>query len=87
MVGFPVEVLTGQAVGTDLSLGFAVQVLIAAAPPDGGHGAHPEVIGIGAHGVNGLLEARLDLEAPAVETDHVQRVHGQVGGHEDQPTP
>ena len=43
------------------------------AAADGLHVLHPEMVGIGADGVNGLLEADFDFEAPAVKADDLQR--------------
>ena len=63
--------------------GLAVEVLIALAPVQGGHGGHPEVVGISAEVVDGLPETGLNFEAPAVEADDVQWGHGQVGAEED----
>src|SRR5437879_5242859 len=61
-----------------------VQVLVALAPLQRGHGVHPKMISVGTQGVNGLPEARLNLEAPGVEADDVQWAHAQVGTEQDQ---
>src|ERR1035437_7696848 len=85
----PVALIGGEFAANPLAVafGFAVQVLVAAATAEGGHGLHPKVIGIGAQRVNGLLETDLDFESPAVEADDVQRVHGQIGAEENEPPP
>src|SRR2546422_1316532 len=57
-----------------VSFGLALHILLAAATVDGGHVLHPEVISVSPHGVNGLLEADFNFEAPAVEADNLQRV-------------
>ena len=46
-----------------------IEDLITAAPMNRFHVAHPEVVGIGSHRVNGLFEADFDFEPPSVETD------------------
>src|ERR1035437_261470 len=85
----PVALIGGEFAANPLAVafGFAVQVLVAAATAEGGHGLHPKVIGIGAQRVNGLLETDLDFESPAVEADDVQRAHGQIGAEENEPPP
>ena len=45
------------------------------------------MIGIGAQGVNGLLETDLDFESPAVDSNDVERVQGQIGAEENEPPP
>jgi hypothetical protein len=49
-----------------IALGLVVRVLIARAARPGDHGSHPEVIGVGAYDMDGLLETELDFEAQAV---------------------
>src|ERR1035437_3913596 len=85
----PVALIGGEFAANPLAVafGFAVQVLVAAATAEGGHGLHPKVIGIGAQRMNGLLETDLDFESPAVEADDVQRAHGQIGAEENEPPP
>src|SRR5213593_2740120 len=51
---------------------FAVQMLVAIAPTQGSHDAHPEVISISANRVNGLPKAGFDFETPGVEAQDVQ---------------
>src|SRR6266498_2339418 len=67
-----------------VSLGLTLHILFAAAAVDGGHVLHPEVISVSPHGVDGLLEADFDFEAPTVEANNFQRVQGQIGAEEDQ---
>ena len=55
-----------------VAFGFAMHVLVALTPANGGHSLHPKVIGIGAQCVNGLLETDLDFESPAVESNDVR---------------
>ena len=55
-----------------VNLGLALYILLAAAAADGSHVLHPEVIRVSANGVNGLLEADFDFEAPAVEANDLQ---------------
>src|SRR5690348_1205464 len=71
--------LVGTQLATDVrsvSLGFALQVLLAAAAMNRSHVLHPEVIGISPDGVDGLLETHLNFEAPAIQADNLQRVEG-----------
>ena len=58
---------------------FPVQVLVAASFSPRGHDFHPEVVRIGAQGVQGLLEAHLDLEAISIEAEEVERVQRGQG--------
>ena len=77
----------GRELASDLSavsFGFAMQVLVAAAPANGCHIAHPEVVGVSAHGMDGLPEACFNFESPTVKANDVQGVHSQVGAEEDQ---
>ena len=79
--------LVGGELAADVlpvKLGLALHILLAAAAVDGIHVLHPEVIRVGPDGVNGLLEADLNLEAPAVKANNLQRVQGQIGAKEDQ---
>src|SRR5438552_18527614 len=55
-----------------VNLRLALHILFAAAAADGSHVLHPEVIRVSANGVNGLLEADFDFEAPAVEANDLQ---------------
>ena len=68
--------------GVAVVLRFAVHVLVAAPALDGGHGAHPEVVGEGAQNVKGVLEGDLDLEAQAVEADDFEGRQFEIGAHE-----
>ena len=68
----------GRAVGGRL----AVQELVALKAAQRGHRAHPEMIGPGADGVEGLFERDLDLEAQGVESDDLGRSERDVGGQE-----
>src|ERR1035438_10518559 len=72
-----VALISGEFAANRLAVavGFAVEVLVAAAPADRGHGLHPKVIGIGANRMDGLLESDLDFESPTVEADDVPGVH------------
>src|SRR2546426_128643 len=82
-----VAVVCGHLVPDHVAVLFAfvVQVLVAAPTADGGHPHHPEVVGVGPQGVQGLLEADFDLEAAAVELDDFQGCEGEQGSHEDDP--
>ena len=60
-----------------------MQILIARTPLDGRHGRHPEVIGIGSHGMNGLLETDLNFETPAIELDDLKGRQEKSGSEED----
>jgi hypothetical protein len=51
------------------------------------HALHPEMVGVDADGVNGLLEGKLDFEPQAVEPDDVGRIEAEVGGQEDALAP
>ena len=66
-----------------VALGLAADVLIALPAAALGHVAHPEVIGVGAQSVERLTESGLDLEAQSIEPDDVDRVHPEVGGHQN----
>jgi hypothetical protein len=68
--------------GVAVSLGFAVQVLIAAYPAHRRHGRHPEVIAIGADDAQRLLERHSDLESQAIDTDDIQGAQSHVGRHQ-----
>ena len=70
-----------------VAVGLAVEVLVALAPADGSHGLHPEMAGIGADGVDGLLEADLNFKAPPVELDDGEGSEGEVRAQEDELTP
>ena len=81
--------LIGRELATDLGairFGLTVEVLVAVASAKGDHVHHPEVVGIGADGMDGLLEADLDFEPPAVESDDRQGLQRGVGGQEDELT-
>lgn len=58
---------------------FAMQILISGAAPDFVHDHHPEVISVDTERTNSLLEREFDLEAQAVESDHLNGVHSEVG--------
>ena len=79
-----VALVSGQFAADVLAIeGRAViEDLIAAAPADRLHVAHPEVVSVGSDRVNGLLEADFDFESPSVETDDVQGRQSQVGAQE-----
>jgi hypothetical protein len=68
-----------------IAFGLAVGMLRAVAAPDRFHVLHPEVIGIGADGVDGLFETDFDFEAPAVEADDFQGFQGQIRAEQHQP--
>ena len=61
----------------------AMEVLITVTATDGSHVSHPEVIGIGADGVDGRLETDLDLEAPPIKANDGHGVQRDVGTQED----
>ena len=61
-----------SADGVAVGIGFVVQVLVAANAPLWCHGRHPEVIGIRADGLEGLLESDFDCESQAIDADEVQ---------------
>ena len=67
-----------------VAVGLVMEVLMAVAAPQGRHGLHPEVVGIGADGVDGLLETDLDVEPPAVELEDGRRIEGEVGAQQDE---
>ncbi len=64
-------------------VGLAMQILIAGAPGPERHGGHPEVIAVGAKGMNRLLEGHLDFEAYAIEPDNRKRIEREVGAKQD----
>ena len=66
--------------------GCAMEVLVAAAPENGRHIAHPEMVGVSAHGMDGLPEARFNFESPGVKANDVQGVHSQVRAEKNQAT-
>ena len=66
--------------GVAVRVCLAVEILIARAGADLVHGPHPEVVGVGAEGANGLFEGKLNFEAQAVEPDDLDRVQTQVRG-------
>jgi len=66
-----------------VGLAFSVQVLIARLIGAGCHGGHPEVIGIGTEGVEGLFKGDFDFESEAIDAEDVQGREGQIRGHED----
>ena len=68
-----------------VTLRLAMRVLRTLPAPDRIHVLHPEVEGIGADGVNGLLETDLDFEPPAIEADDLQRLQGLIGAEQNQP--
>ena len=72
-------------VGVDLSadcgaIGFrlAMEMLIAGAGVDPGHGGHPEVVGVNAESADGLFERQLNFETQAIEANDLQGIQGQV---------
>jgi hypothetical protein len=67
-----------------VAVGLVMEVLIAVAAAEGPHGFHPEVLGIGADGVNGLLETDFDFEPPAVKLEDGQRIEGEVGAQKNE---
>jgi hypothetical protein len=60
-----------------------MQILLAAAAVHRLHAGHPEVIGVGAQDMNGLAKAELDLEAVAIELQHLQRLEGKVRAEQE----
>lgn len=72
---------------TTIAFGTAVQMLRLVAASDGLHGFHPEVVGEGADGMDGLFEGHFDFEAPAVELNNRQGRELPISGHEDEATP
>ena len=52
--------------------GLAVEKLIALSALDRPHGPHPEVIGPGPDGVEGVLEGEFDFEAQGIEADDLR---------------
>jgi len=86
--------LDGPCIGRELApdwralpVGLPVQGWGALAPAAGDPVLHPAGGGVGAHGVEGLLDAALDVEPPAVAAEDRQGVQGEVGAEEDQTTP
>jgi len=67
--GLDVAMIGGELApdGGAVSVGLAVEILVAVAAPNGAHVCHPKVIGPGAEGVEGLLEGDLDLEAQRIQ--------------------
>ena len=59
-----------------IACGLAVEILVASPARPWGHGAHPEMIRIGAQGVDGLLETDLDFETEAEHFDDLQTAQG-----------
>ena len=60
-----------------------MEVLVAGTLGAGSHEFHPEVVGVGAEGMEGLFEADFDLEAVTVELNDGEWLEGEVGRHED----
>lgn len=58
--------------------GLAMEVLIAGPAKAWCHGGHPEVITVGADGVDGLFEGHLDLESNSIELDDLDGGEAQV---------
>ena len=73
---FPADLLA-------VAFGLAVEVSVTTAASDGGHEPHPEVITVGADGMNGLLETNLDLIAQTIELNDPQGIQMDVGAEED----
>ena len=60
--------------------GLAMEVLVTGPARAWCHGGHPEVITVGADGVDGLFEGHLDFEANSIEFDDLDGgVQAQVG--------
>ena len=59
--------------GAAVVFAFVMKVLVAVAAPGGVHIHHPEVVGPGAEGVEGLLEGDFDFEAQGIEADDLGR--------------
>ena len=68
--------------GVAVGLRVAMEVLVATHAPEGRHGGHPEVIGIGTEDADGLFEGDFDFEAQAIDADDVQGFQGKVGAHQ-----
>ena len=68
--------------GVAVFLRCVVHRLVAADGAYRRHISHPEVIGIGADAVDGLLEGHFDFESQAIEADDVERSQGRVGAHQ-----
>ncbi len=81
-----VALVSGQFAAKVLAVivGLTVRMLRAVAAPDRVHVLHPEVVGVSADGVDGLLEADFDFEAPSVKTNNLQSFQGQIGGKQNQ---
>jgi hypothetical protein len=56
-----------------------MEELVALKTVQGCHRAHPEMVGPGADGVEGLLETDLDFEAQGIEPDDLGRSERQIG--------
>jgi hypothetical protein len=59
-----------------------VQILVAIAPAERLHSAHPEMIGVGTQDVNGLTKSQFDPESIAVEHEDLEGREGEVGAEE-----
>src|ERR1700678_3604783 len=76
-----------EALGDEADLDVAMiggELAADAAAPGGVHIHHPEVVGPGAEGVEGLLEGDFDFETQGIEADDLGWGERQIGGHEDQ---
>ena len=71
--------------GRAVAFGFVMEMLVALKPPQRGHAAHPEVIGPGADGVQGLLERDLDFETQGVQPVDFCRSQSDVGAEQQNP--
>ena len=63
-----------------ISFGLSVEILVAVSWSQRLHALHPEMVGVGADGANGLLEGEFDFESQAVEPDDIERIVGGVTG-------
>src|SRR5476651_1677661 len=78
----------GGELATDavaIFFGLAVEELIALPALERPHGHHPEVIGPGTHGVEGVLEREFDFEAQGVEADDLRGRERAIGRQEQDP--
>ena len=70
-----------------ISFGLSVEILVAVSSAQRLHVLHPEMVGVGADGVHGVLKGEFDFEPQAVEPDDVERIEAEVGGQEDALAP
>src|SRR5258708_30803631 len=64
----------------------AVQILVAIAPAQRLHSAHPKMIGVGAQDMDSLTESQFDLEPVAIKQKYFEGSKGEVGGKEEDGT-